>query len=188
MSKRPVKDLEILEILGDYNLFLDCEKYVEMPFCIDQVDNNHLTAQKGESELKADVPFGNTTLECEVRHGSEFDYSFKILTDRINSRMLFRMDEGNGTHWNRHLNIPIDQQQVPTPHFHKKGNDGIDYAYTTDRLKTLKVPLNIHDGFWAFCEECHINQNDIEIRLQEQNALPLEFEPEVDPLKNIQFP
>lgn len=188
MSKKPKIDTELLSILDDYHLFLDGEKYMEMPFCVNKPDMNHITSLKGEADLFADDPFGNTVLECEVREHNEFNYSFKILSDRIKSRMLFRMDEGDGTHWNRHLPVPVDQQQVPTPHFHKKGDDGIEYAYQSEALKSMSSPLNIHDGFSILCDECHINNEAIEITIQEEGKLPFVFEPESDPLKGIKFP
>ena len=188
MSKKSRVDTEILSILNDYHLFLDGEKYMEMPFCVNKADGNHITSLKGEAELLATKPFGSTVLEYEVREHNEFNYSFKILSDRVKSRMLFRMDEGNGTHWNRHLPIPVDQQQVPTPHFHRKGDDGIDYAYRTDSLEAISAPLNIHNGFSILCEECHIKNERIEIIIQEESELPLVFEPELDSLNGIKFP
>ena len=188
MSKKMKVDREILAILDDYHLFIDSNKSVEMPFCVNKVDRNHVTSLKGETELLADKPLGRTTLECELRERNEFNYSFKILSDKIQSRMLFRMDEGDGTHWNRHLPIPIEKQQVPTPHFHKKGNDGIEYAYRTDTLDAQPSPLNIHDGFAILCDECHIIKDNIEIKIQEDDTLPLIFEPVSDPLQDIIFP
>ena len=188
MSKRPRVDRQILSILNDYQLFIDSDKQLDMPFCIDESDKNHITALKGETNVRSTSPLGNSVLECEMRGRSEFNYSFKILSDVIDSRMLFRMDEGDGTHWNRHLPVPVDKQQVPTPHFHKVGDDGIMYAYSTDSLKQLPAPLNIHDGFTAFCHESHINQDDIQLTIHEEGTLPLEFAPEADPLIGIQFP
>lgn len=188
MSKKPKVDREILSILDDYHLFLDGDKYVDMPFCVDKADRNHVTALKGEAEIRADKPLGNTVLECEVREHNEFNYSFKILSDMVQSHMLFRMDEGDGTHWNRHLPVPVDQQQVPTPHFHKKGDDGIEYAYRTYALETNPSPLNIHVGFNILCDECHIKGEKIEIKIQEEGKLPLVFEPEPDPLNGVKFP
>ncbi len=188
MSKGPKIDREILSILNDYHLFIDSDKSIDMPFCVDKVDNNHVTALKGETELRTQFPLGNTILQCQVRERNEFNYSISILSDKIQSRMLFRLDEGDGTHWNRHLPVPVDQQQVPTPHFHKKGDDGIEYAYRTDKLKEEPAPLNIHDGFSVFCDECHIKNEDVEIIVQEEGVLPLEFEPVADPLKGVNFP
>lgn len=98
------------------------------------------------------------------------------------------MDEGDYTHWNRHLSVPVEQQQVPTPHFHKKGDDGIELAYRTARIEATQTPINIHDGFSIFCEECHINQDNIEILIQEAGLLPLIYEPEPDPLQGVLFP
>jgi len=188
MSKLTKPDKEILAILNDYRLFVDSDKQIDMPFCVDEIDKNHVTDLKGEAKLNATAPLGNTVLECVMRENNEYKYSFNILTDAVKSRMLFRMDEGNGTHWNRHLPIPVDQQQVPTPHFHKVGDDGIMYAYSTDDLKACPNPLNIHDGFLAFCKECHVNQDNIQINIHEEGTLPLEFAPEPDPLIGIQFP
>lgn len=188
MSKKPKIDKEILAILDDYNLFLESDKEVDMPFRVNHVDLNHATSLKGVSALVADAPLGETVLECEMREKSEINYSFKILSDAVKSRMLFRLDEGDGTHWNRHLNIPVDQQQVLTPHFHKKGDDGIEYAYRTNRLEEESNPLNIHDGFAVFCEECHINQDNIQLEIHEEGTMALDFKVEVDPLKNIIFP
>lgn len=188
MSKKPKVDRELLLILEDYHLFLDGDKAVDMPFCVDKVDDNHITALIGETELRASSPLGNTTLRCQVRERNEFDYSISILSDRIQSRMLFRLDEGDGTHWNRHLPVPIEQQQVPSPHFHRKGDDGIEYAYRTDRLEKGPDPLNIHDGFSIFCEECHINNDNIEIRVQEEGKLPFDPDPDSDPHKGVKFP
>ncbi len=188
MSKKSKIDYEILSILEDYNLFLDSEKQVAMPFQVNEKDKNHVTSLMGGAVLIAQNPFGNTKLECEMREHSEYNYSFKILSDLIKTRMLFRMDEGSGAHWNRHLLVPVDQQQVTTPHFHKIGVDGIMYAYKTDQLEAMSCPLNIHDGFSVFCEECHILSDKVEINIHESGTLPLVFVPESDPLIGIQFP
>lgn len=187
MGKTQKADPEILAILNDYHLFLDGEKHIQMPFRIDRVDENHATSLKGESVLTASNPIGNTVLECELKDKNEFKYTFKILSDRIRSRILFRMDEGGYTHWNRHLPIPIEQQQVPTPHFHKKGDDGIEFAYRTPILEEVPTPLNIHDGFSILCDECHMNCENAVIQIQEEGELPLVYEPEPDPLLGILF-
>ena len=188
MSNKPIVDTEILAILNDYHLFLDCEKHVDMPFYVDRVDSNHLGSLKGESVLTANNPLGNTQLVCEVKEKNEYKYTFKILSDSIQSRVLFRMDEGDYAHWNRHLPIPVEQQQVPTPHFHKKGDDGIEFAYRTARLEESSSPLNIHDGFEVFCEESHINHEKIEIQVLEAGQLSFVFEPDPDPLQGVIFP
>ena len=188
MKKEPFVDNEILSILNDYHLFIDGEKYVDMPYLVNTVDKNHPSSLEGEAKLSAEYPLGSTILSCEVRDKNEYKYSFKILSDLIDSRMLFRMDEGNKAHWNRHLPVPVDQQQVPTPHFHKVGDDGIMYAYSTDDLKSFPTPLNIHDGFVAFCNECHINQEDIRIDVHEAGTLPLEYEQEPDSFLRVDYP
>ncbi len=188
MSKRPKIDHEILSILNDYHLFIDSDKRIEMPFHVGEIDHNHISSLKGSSTLFADNPLGNTVLECEMRERSVYNYTFRILSDAISKRMLFRMDEGDRTHWNRHLPVPVDQQQVVTPHFHVFADDGIMFAYRTAALEELSSPLIIRDGFIAFCDEIHINQENRTVTVQEEGVLPFEFVPEIDPLIDIQFP
>lgn len=188
MSRRSIVDREILSILDDYHLFIESDKKIDIPFCVNKVDKNHVTSLRGVSDIIAEKPLGNTVLECEMREKSEYNYTFRVLSDAIKKRMLFRMDEGDGTHWNRHLPVPVNQQQVPTPHFHKVADDGIMFAYRTGVLEQVASPLNIKDGFAAFCDEFHISPKDRRIEIQEEGALPLKFAPEMDPLFDIQFP
>lgn len=188
MEKEPIVDNEILSILNDYHLFIDGDKHVDMPYLVNKVDKNHPSSLMGEANLTSNYGIGSTLLKCEMREKSEYKYSFKILSDAVTSKMLFRMDEGSKAHWNRHLPVPVDQQQVPTPHFHKIGDDGIMYAYSTDKLKSFPSPLNIHDGFTAFCQESHINQQDIQIVAQEDGTLPLDYEQKPDDFLRIEFP
>jgi hypothetical protein len=188
MSKLPKADKDIQAILEDYHLFLDCNKSAPMPFMVDKIDVNHVTSLKGECPLSSDVPLGNTVLECEVREKNEYNYSFKVLTDSVKSRMLIRFDEGNGVHRNSHLSIPVDQQQVPTPHFHQYGDDGILYAFKTEELNEITSPINIHEGFSIFCNHIHIMDDSIEVQVHEEGTLPLVHEPDSDPLDGIVFP
>ena len=89
MSKRikPKEDKEILGILEDYHLFIDCDKHVDMHFLVNEVDRNHITSLMGKSELTAVKPLGNTVLECEMRMQNEFDYSFKLEFARLCVRL-----------------------------------------------------------------------------------------------------
>lgn len=188
MKKEPIVDNEILSILNDYHLFIDSDKHVDMPYLVNKVDINHPSSLIGDASLIAAYPLGATVLDCEMRERSEYKYSFKILTDAVTSKMLFRMDEGSKTHWNKHLHVPVNEQQVPTPHFHKVGDDGIMFAYSTDNLKSYNTPLNINDGFAAFCEECHIDQQNLKIVVHEEGTLPLEYEQAPDSFLKIEFP
>lgn len=188
MSKKPKVDTELLAILDDYHLFLDSNKSVPMPFLVNKKDHNHVTSLKGDCPLTSGAPIGNTVLECEVRDKSEYDYSFKVLTDAIKSRMLIRFDEGNGVHRNRHWAVPVDQQQVPTPHFHQYDDAGYFYAYQTDSLKAASSPIDIHEGFSVFCNHYHIVGENTEVLVQEEGTLPFVHDPETDPLQGIVFP
>jgi len=178
---------EILAALNDYNLFIDSDKSVELPFLVSKEKGNHPSSLYESKDLVSSYPFGQTKLDCEVREKSEFDYSFSILSDRITKRVLFRLDEGDGTHYNRHISVPLNEQQVTTPHFHKYGNDGIMYAYKSILLKQINEPLNIHDAFGIFCDEIHLDGNRKSFEMKEDGVLPNMKESVSDPLKGVDF-
>ena len=56
-----------------------------------------------------------------------------------------RFDEGNGVHRNNNPSIPLHEQEITTPHFHKYDNRGYFIAYKTNELTPYNnKPLNIN--------------------------------------------
>ena len=180
---------ELLRLMEDYNLFTMSPKSADMPFWITKEKSNHSSSLYEEKVLYSENDFGKTMMDCEVRDKNPNNYSFQILTDRITDRVLVRFDEGNGTHRNNCKNIPIDQQMVTTPHFHKYDTTGRFIAYKTKELKKFESsPLPIQDGFQIFCNEEKISSNNdftISIEIRERGVLP--FEQDKDPLNGIAF-
>lgn len=188
MGKTKVND-ELLTIMDEYVSFLDSDKYVSMPMHITKVKPFHKQSLYIEVPLSSVVPFGHTIMDCEIRQKNPQNYSFQLLTDKFEKRVVTRLDEGNGTHRNNLPDIPLAQQEVTTPHFHKYDNNGCFFAYHTAELKAyVGVPLPIEKGLELFCSENNIHPEvgqEIGIDINEEETIP--FEIEEDPLNGINF-
>ncbi len=180
---------ELLTILNDYELFMSSEKRTNLPFYVTQTKNNHPTSLYNTQSLTSEYEFGHVTIDCEMRDKSPYNYSFQILTDKVQSRVLARLDEGNGTHRNNIPTIPLAEQEVTTPHFHKYNSSGIFIAYKTNSLiHKSGRPLAIGEGIGLFCEEENISVDDNTtelIKVHPDGELPIEED--IDPLNGISF-
>ncbi len=179
---------ELLEILDDYNLFMESPKSTSMPLRVSKNKSNHPSSLYEEQALDSVKDFGETMIDCEVRYKNPNNYSFQILSNILSNKVLARLDEGNGTHRNNCKDIPLDQQMVTTPHFHKYDTNGRFIAYKTKELEIKSSPLPIQEGFQMFCQEEKITSNNdlaVSIEVQENGVLP--FEPDNDPLNGIAF-
>lgn len=183
------KNFELLKIMDEHNLFICHKKYTTMPMLVSKEKPNHKTSLYVEQVLFADSSFGDTMVDCEIRDKNPLNYSFQILSDKIKNRVLVRLDEGNGVHRNNLPHIPLVEQEVTTPHFHKYNESGYFIAYKSDALIAYnKKPLNIEEGFRLFCEEENIeasNATSIDIHIKEDGFLPLPHD--TDPLNGIMF-
>lgn len=104
-----------------------------------------------------------------------------------------RYDTGGGTHKNDAPHIPLAEQSVTTPHFHKYDSNGYFLAYKTDLLNDPKQAEHLFDiefGFPYFCQEGNVCANDNhgvpEVRVFYDGVLPFEFD-NTDPLEGINF-
>ena len=110
--------------------------------------------------VMCEIEFGNTSLACEVREESIYNYSFSYLTDAISKRVLFRLDMGNGTHKNVAPDIPLNQSSVPTPHYHQYREDGRLLAYPIDGLdydSEEALKFDLQHGYAYLCEKLSIS-------------------------------
>lgn len=181
---------ELLSIMEDYNLFLCAEKQIEMPIEVTQEKINHPTSLYIEKGVKCSQHLGEDKFDCEIRNKDIKNYSYQLLTNAISKRVLFRLDEGNGTHRNNIPTIPLRDQQVPTPHFHKYDASGRFLAYRTKELKAISC-LDIKQGLTIFCQEANIvpteEDTNIEISIQEEGAISSELLNDLDPLNGVEF-
>lgn len=183
------QNYELLKIMEEHDLFMCNKKHTMMPILVSKEKPNHKTSLYFEQELTADSSFGETKVDCEIREKDRLNYSFQIISDKIKNRVLARLDEGNGVHRNNLPHIPLAEQEVTTPHFHKYDKSGFFLAYKTDSLNAYEsTPLDIKEGLRLFCEEEKIESSNsalIEIQIKEDGALP--FEHDIDPLNGIMF-
>ena len=183
------KNTELLKLMNDYNLFMSSKKQTMMPLVVNKEKPNHKSSLYAEQTLLSDSAFGDTIFDCEIRSMAPLNYSFQIISDKINSRVLARLDEGNGVHRNNLPHIPLAQQQVTTPHIHKYDASGFFIAYKSDALNAYNgKTLDIKEGLRLFCDEEKIeslNGDTIAIQVHEDGKLPLEHDK--DPLNGIMF-
>lgn len=184
-----VKNAELLNIMEDYNLFMSSSKQMQVPVEVRTEKPNHRSSLYVEQVLTSDVKFGNVLFDCEIRDKNPTNYSFQVQSDKIRTKVLARLDEGNAAHRNNFPDIPLAEQEITTPHFHKYDEEGRWVAYKTDSLSSQnKTALKIEEGFRAFCEEERLSSLDgtpMSISVLEDGVLPLDFDK--DPLAGISF-
>lgn len=130
---------------------------------------------------------------CEVRNGDKKDCSLQILSDAFKKGVAFRYDTGGGTHKNDAPHIPLAEQSITTPHFHKYDENGYFLAYKTKLLNQPKQAEHLFDiefGFPYFCQEGNIateSSDDLpEVKVFKEGSLPFEDD-KTDPLEDIKF-
>ena len=183
------RNKELLSLMEDYNLFMSAKKQTQMPVVVREEKPNHKSSLYLEQEMGSDVRFGRAMFDCEIRNKNRQNYSFQISSDKIEQKSLARLDEGNGVHRNNIPHIPLAEQEITTPHFHKYDSDGRFVAYKTNALKEYnKNPLKIEDGFRLFCNEEKISSFDgspLIIEINENGVLPMDYDS--DPLAGVNF-
>ena len=181
------KNKELLALMDDYQLFMNAEKEISMPIRVFEEKPNHPTSLYVAGRVEHTGNLGEISFDCELRNKRTDNYSFQLLSSKIKNKLLFRLDQGNGTHRNNYTGIKLQEQSIPTPHFHKYTEDGYLFAYQTEDLKENSL-MNIFEGVKSFCKEANIGQEegaDAKIIIQRKGELPFEEDP--DPLNGVKF-
>lgn len=118
-------------------------------------------------------------------------FKFKLRYKEYVDVPLFRFDSDGVTHRNNIDGIPLIEQQVKTPHFHKFNEAGIEIAYQTIQLKneaTKKALQDIESCIAHFFHECNIRVNTVDFPIIKINPNQLDFTYEKnDPNENVKF-
>lgn len=136
-------------------------------------------------------PYGNVELYSEVKKADLNNYSISIKSDVIDSRILLRYDSEGLAHRNAVDYIPLVEQSVPTPHFHKFDKYGNFLAFQTEKLrdeKEAKALKNIEFGFAYFCQYSSTNKTfteELPEVLVNSGRIPFDFNE--DPIDGINF-
>lgn len=181
------KNKELLALMDDYQLFMNAEKVISMPIRVSEEKPNHPTSLYVEGRVEYTGNIGEISYDCELRNKRTDNYSFQLLSNKIKNKLLFRLDQGNGTHRNNHPGIKLQEQSVPTPHFHRYIEDGYLIAYQTDELKENAL-MKVFEGVKSFCKEAKIGYGEginAEVILQNNEEIP--FQEDIDPLNGVNF-
>ena len=190
MGNIPHED-KIRKDYRSYHSFINCKKEVVSPFVVEMIRKEHPSSLCGTENLVCEQPYGNAELYSEIKKANTSNFSISIKSDIINSRILMRYDSDGATHKNSVDYIPLEEQSVPTPHFHKFDEQGNLLAYQTDKLKNEKevsALRNIEFGFAYFCQNSYIFKNhtmDLPVILVNDGMLPLDYSE--DPTEGVIF-
>ncbi|MDR0865112.1 MAG: hypothetical protein LBO74_09320 [Candidatus Symbiothrix sp.] len=191
MAKANIINKEISDNYETYNLFLKTTKISpDSKIKVNEKKKNHPSSLYKTQPLICELyNYVNTNLIIEIRENNS-DFSFGIISSLFLNCILVRYDSGGGTHRNNIPDVPLSEQSVTTPHFHKYNKNGYEFAYKTDKLKDEKeatVLSDIEFGFPFFCHEANIkyNENYPELEIYSVNLFSKNIGD--DPLENITF-
>jgi hypothetical protein len=128
-------------------------------------------------------------LIIESRVNNDKDFKFKLRCVNLCGEPFFRFDSDGDTH--RNSNVPLAEQQITTPHFHKFNDEGFNVAYKTDKLNDPNEALALEDINLCvihFCHEGNLRYRNDEFPEIIQNAQELAIKmPDWDPLSGLRL-
>lgn len=182
---------ELLLKFASFKEFMQTPKYTSSPIIVKDKRPQHETSLEYENPLDCSIPFGNSYISIEVKNSDEYNFSAKLMTDAISSKVILRYDSAGASHRNNFDDIPLPDQQVTTPHIHKYDEKGRLIAVKTDEiLIDQEAASGIKIGFPIFCKEGNI-YGDLttispKIQVGEQPTIPFEHIG-IDPCEGVSF-
>ncbi|MCW4469124.1 hypothetical protein OGH69_09125 [Flavobacterium sp. MFBS3-15] len=158
---------------------------------VNSVGNNANTLETIE-KISHPITTDDLTFTINVKLKNYNFFQFKLRYEKFCPQHFFRFDSDGDTHRNKVEGIPFEDQKVPTPHFHKYHESGIEIAYQTDSLldeNERKALTDINLCLKHFFHESNMRLRDddfSEVQLM-TNTLGLNISSE-DPNENITFP
>lgn len=131
----------------------------------------------------------NITFTVQQKKKEEADFKFILRCTPFCEQPFFRYDSVGPSHRNSNLPIPIEEQQVPTPHFHRFHSDGKEIAYKTEPLtkeNQIQALGDISICILHFLQEAHMKPEDFDL-ISSPGELPFKKENDIDPLENVEF-
>lgn len=182
---------ELLLKFASFKDFMQTPKYTSSPIIVKDKRPQHETSLEYEKPLNCSTPFGNSYISIEVKNSDEYNFSAKLMTDEISSKIILRYDSAGASHRNNFDDIPLTEQQVTTPHIHKYDEKGRLIAVKTDEILADQDAAScINTGFPIFCKEGNIYGELTticpKIQVGEQPTIPFEHI-SVDPCEGVQF-
>jgi len=184
----------LIEIIDNYDFYrnlLETRKSVFSEIIeINSTGNNAQTLEKIEPVIHPSTN-DEMVLIVDVKLKNHKFFQFKLRYQPFIKPPFFRFDSDGDAHRNKIDGIPLSQQVVPTPHFHKFHESGIEIAYKTEMLldeEQCKALEDINACLAHFFNECNLRLRDEdfpEIKIM-ANTLGLNLVNE-DPNANMYF-
>lgn len=182
-------NIKVRDNYKSYCSLIDEEKtLLNNKIVLDEKKNSRADYKEKNTPAYSDVLPNDIILTIQQKETEEKDFKFILFCKSFCEKPFFRYDSVGPAHRNANLPIPIEKQQVPTPHFHRYVGDGKEIAYKTEPLqnpgssKALEdIDLCIHHFF----QESHIKADNF-ILISSPGVLPFATE-DNDPLEDINF-
>lgn len=185
------KVIQIVENYEYYKKLLSDRKSIFSEIIeINSVGNNANTLEKIE-KIRISGITDDLTFTVNVKLKNHNFFQFKLRYEKFCPQHFFRFDSDGDTHRNKIDGIPLELQIVPTPHFHKYHESGIEIAYQTDKLlneheKKALEDINLCVVHFFHESNTRLNEDDFsEIKIL-TNTLGFSFSSK-DPNENITF-
>lgn len=182
---------EIKDGYDFYTKLLQERKFIfENVVEIRNVCSNQANYLENTATLKHETVVDENILIVQVRIENYKYFHFKLKCSKLSATPFFRYDSDGPTHRNKDDNIPMSEQWITTPHFHKHTKEGKEIAYKTSKLLEVSEEKALQDiGLCIahFCDESNIrlNQEDYpDIKITYGLGIRTD---EYDPLNNLKF-
>lgn len=109
------------------------------PIVVDQTKSNHKTIKEKVVQAKHESLEKDLEFVVQIKADDPTDFKFKLKCPAFDNSYFFRYDSAGACHRNSGLDVPIDQQRVPTPHFHKFMQTGEEFAYKNGSFERPKA-------------------------------------------------
>ncbi|MFB9058074.1 hypothetical protein ACFFU9_15120 [Mariniflexile ostreae] len=107
--------------------------------------NNHNFIESIEPVVYPELENDKMKLLVRVKLNNHHFFEIKLKLKEFTPAPFFRFDSDGTTHHNRIDGIPLNEQAITTPHFHKFNENGIEIAYKTDKLLDPKESKALED-------------------------------------------
>lgn len=180
----------IADHFNAYEVLLKASKKVwASPIVISGIKRNQINFKRGDITVYSTSTRLDFKLEAEVKISDHRVFHFKLNCTGFCKCPLTRYDSSGSAHRNR--NLPLNEQQIDVPHFHKFGKDGYEFAYQTEQMKTgkfLDELAIIDNALKHYCEENQVRYNEEQFPTIDifGDELPINVE-NADPLYGIKF-
>lgn len=182
------------QVLTNYTDYLtlknDSKATLINPINVNLPSNNRNYLER-EVDVEHNKRINSIVLIVTVNRNNYEHHQFKLRCQPFCPEPFFRYDSDGMAHRNYSEDVPLEEQQITTPHFHYFDSRGINIAYKTKPLvEQTETMKDINLAFSHFCQEAILCLNFIENEFSEIVILPgsLDFQiNEQDPTAGVNF-